>query len=74
MIGQYPTPLWMAEAMVERHFPQLDLADMVLEPTCGRGPFLSTNRFWREKVRQIAQQHYVRRSQGRYALCAEAQR
>ncbi len=37
---QYFTPLWVAEALVERHFPHLDGADMVLEPSCGRGAFL----------------------------------
>lgn len=37
---QYPTPLWVAEALVERHFPRLDCADMVLEPSCGQGAFL----------------------------------
>lgn len=37
---QYFTPLWVAEALVERHFPRLDMADAVLEPTCGPGAFL----------------------------------
>lgn len=37
---QYPTPLWVAEAIVERYFRWLDCADMVLEPSCGRGAFL----------------------------------
>lgn len=38
---QFPTPLWVAEALVERHFPRLDCADLVLEPSCGPGAFLS---------------------------------
>lgn len=38
---QFPTPLWVAEALVERHFPGLDGGDIVLEPSCGPGAFLS---------------------------------
>lgn len=37
---QFFTPLWVAEALVERHFPKLDGADVVLEPSCGVGAFL----------------------------------
>lgn len=37
---QFFTPLWVAEALVEKHFPQLDCADLVVEPTCGKGGFL----------------------------------
>lgn len=37
---QFPTPLWVAEALVERYFPRLDCADLVLEPSCGPGAFL----------------------------------
>lgn len=37
---QHFTPLWVAEALVERHFPHLDSADLVVEPTCGYGGFL----------------------------------
>lgn len=37
---QFFTPLWVAEALVERHFPKLDGADLVLEPSCGTGSFL----------------------------------
>lgn len=37
---QHFTPLWVAEALVERHFGDLDGTDLVLEPTCGRGAFL----------------------------------
>ncbi len=32
--------MWVAEALVEKHFPKLDMADMVVEPTCGQGGFL----------------------------------
>lgn len=38
---QYPTPLWLAEAIVDRHFEQLDCEDLVVEPSCGPGSFLS---------------------------------
>lgn len=37
---QFFTPLWVAQALVERHFPKLDCADLVIEPTCGKGAFL----------------------------------
>lgn len=40
-LGQYPTPVWVAEALVERHFGDLDRHDLVLEPSCGLGAFLS---------------------------------
>lgn len=35
------TPLWLADALVSRHFPQLDHRDTVLEPSCGEGSFLA---------------------------------
>lgn len=38
--GQYPTPVWVAEALVERHFGNLDRHDSVIEPSCGPGAFL----------------------------------
>lgn len=41
-LGQYPTPIWVAEHLVERYFPDLDNNDCVLEPTCGPGHFLQT--------------------------------
>lgn len=37
-LHQYFTPLWVAEALVERHFPNLD--GTVVEPSCGPGSFL----------------------------------
>lgn len=40
MICQFFTPLWVAQALVERHFPKLDCADYVVEPSCGKGAFL----------------------------------
>jgi len=40
-LSQYPTPVWVAEALVERHFPELDRADVVVDPFCGPGAFLS---------------------------------
>lgn len=39
-LGQYPTPVWVAEALVERHFGNLDSSDCVIEPGCGPGAFL----------------------------------
>lgn len=40
MIDQFHTPLWLAEAIVDRYFPDLNMGDTVLEPTCGTGSFL----------------------------------
>lgn len=39
-LGQYPTRVWVAEALVERHFGDLDQNDFVIEPGCGPGAFL----------------------------------
>ncbi|MGX9960668.1 class I SAM-dependent methyltransferase [Xanthomonas euvesicatoria] len=39
-LGQYMTPYWAAEAIVEEFFPSLGAQDLVLEPTCGDGAFL----------------------------------
>ncbi len=38
--GQYMTPDWAAEALVERYFGDLTGADYVVEPSCGEGAFL----------------------------------
>lgn len=38
--GQYMTPLWVAEALVEKYFSDLGPRDRVLEPSCGVGRFL----------------------------------
>lgn len=40
-LGQYPTPVWVAEAIVDRHFADLDASDCILEPACGPGAFLA---------------------------------
>ena len=40
-LGQYPTPFWVAEALVARHFGKLDANDFVIEPSCGPGSFLN---------------------------------
>lgn len=39
-LGQYPTPQWVADALVERHFADLGRGDTVIEPSCGPGRFL----------------------------------
>lgn len=39
-LGQYMTPDWAAEALVERYFGDLRGGDAVVEPSCGRGAFL----------------------------------
>jgi site-specific DNA-methyltransferase (adenine-specific) len=39
-LGQYFTPRWAAEAIVERYFPDLQQGDVVVEPSCGDGRFL----------------------------------
>lgn len=40
LLHQWLTPLWVAEALVERHFADLGSGDLVLEPSCGHGAFL----------------------------------
>lgn len=39
-LGQWFTPRWACEAIVERHFARLGSGDTVLEPSCGPGHFL----------------------------------
>lgn len=39
-LGQYPTPIWAAEALIERHFSHLTSSDLVFEPSCGPGSFM----------------------------------
>lgn len=39
-LGQWFTPPWAAEALVDRFFPDLGLYDSVVEPSCGAGAFL----------------------------------
>ncbi|PKO61476.1 MAG: SAM-dependent methyltransferase, partial [Betaproteobacteria bacterium HGW-Betaproteobacteria-17] len=40
-LGQYPTPVWVAQALIERYFDDLDASDCVIEPGCGPGAFLA---------------------------------
>lgn len=37
---QFNTPVWVAQALVDRYFPRISSADRMLEPTCGPGAFL----------------------------------
>lgn len=39
-LHQWFTPRWVCEAIVDRHFRHLNMADVVLEPACGDGRFL----------------------------------
>ncbi|CAJ6619852.1 putative adenine-specific DNA methyltransferase [Burkholderia pseudomallei] len=39
-LGQYPTRVWVAEAIVELFFSDLSSEDCVIEPACGPGAFL----------------------------------
>lgn len=39
-LGQYMTPSFLAELIVERHFADLPDGALVIEPTCGDGAFL----------------------------------
>lgn len=39
-MGQFFTPWWSAALLVQRWFPDLTRNDVVVEPTCGPGPFL----------------------------------
>lgn len=40
-LGQWMTKPWVAEALIESEFSDLGPGDLVLEPTCGTGVFLS---------------------------------
>jgi len=40
-LGQYFTPFWAAEAIIERHFPDIDNEEFIIEPSCGLGSFLA---------------------------------
>lgn len=39
-LGQYFTPTWAAELLLQRHFPALSTADTLADLTCGDGRFL----------------------------------
>lgn len=39
-LGQWFTPDWVAQALVDRYYPRLGLYDRVVEPSCGDGAFL----------------------------------
>ena len=40
-LGQFFTPRWVAEAIVERHFSGLASGEVVMDPTCGDGRFIA---------------------------------
>jgi site-specific DNA-methyltransferase (adenine-specific) len=40
LLDQYPTPAWVAQALVNDHFSDLTAQDVVCDPTCGPGRFL----------------------------------
>lgn len=39
-LGQFFTPEWVAQALIERFHPGLGMWDQVVEPACGEGAFL----------------------------------
>jgi hypothetical protein len=39
-LGQYPTPVWIAELIYDRHFGRLEGCQNFIEPACGPGSFL----------------------------------
>lgn len=39
-LDQYPTPAWVAQALINQHFSDLTDSDVVCDPTCGPGRFL----------------------------------
>lgn len=41
-LHQYFTPEWAAEELIAKFFPTLGAKDCVIEPACGRGPFLKS--------------------------------
>jgi hypothetical protein len=50
LFGQYMTPLWIAEAIIERYFSDLDHGAAVIEPSCGDGRFLDAFRSLRPDI------------------------
>lgn len=40
-LSQYFTPFWAAAELWDRDFSWVSSADVVIEPTCGPGPFLA---------------------------------
>jgi len=40
LLGQFPTPVWVADALYRLHFSDLKKGDVLLEPGCGKGHFL----------------------------------
>lgn len=40
LLDQYPTPAWVAEALVRQHFNDLSSSDVAVDLTCGPGRFL----------------------------------
>lgn len=60
-LDQYPTPAWVAAALVRHHFFDLTSNDVVCDPTCGPGRFLQAipehvQAFGAEIDPQLAQQ------------------
>lgn len=45
-LGQFFTPEWVAEALVDRFYPGLGMHDRVVEPSCGDGAFLRVLPDW----------------------------
>jgi len=39
-LGQWMTPEWVAQLIVERYFASLSTSDLVVEPSCGLGAFM----------------------------------
>jgi hypothetical protein len=73
-LGQYMTPFWFAEALIERHFAQLGANDTVADLTCGTGAFLhavppSVSAFGVEIDAALAEQ--ARQSSGRTVLTGD---
>lgn len=40
-LSQFFTPVWAAEILFQQHFSHLTEKDLVWEPSCGTGSFLS---------------------------------
>jgi site-specific DNA-methyltransferase (adenine-specific) len=40
LLGQFMTPEWVAQALLDRYYPSLSMFDRVVEPSCGEGAFL----------------------------------
>lgn len=74
--GQYMTPRWIAEAIIERYFAELPHRARMLEPSCGTGRFLDAARAIRPDLELLgveidAANAEIARNRGHAVICAD---